>query len=230
MNGFNPAVLARRAVVVVLLGGATAAQAADGILLFETFDTEPSGWIGNDINSFGGWRATDGNPGGCFILNQGGWPQVDPSVSRIVAGLTPGRRYRLQGDFKDYYNYCPQPTQTSFRVDLNGATVFASARVLEWTQFRYEWTAESAQVTVLIRAETDGTDCDAVIDNIRLQEVPPCRGDITGNQVVDAVDLSSVLSAWGTNGQGQFMADVTGDDIVDGEDLAFVLSGWGPCP
>jgi len=61
-------------------------------------------------------------------------------------------------------------------------------------------------------------------------EVDPCPGDITNGGTVDATDLSIVLAAWGTNGQGEFQADIDNSGLVDGGDLALVLSGWGPCP
>jgi hypothetical protein len=61
-------------------------------------------------------------------------------------------------------------------------------------------------------------------------EVDPCLGDVTNGGAVDATDLSVILAAWGTNGQGEFDADADNSGLVDGGDLALVLSGWGPCP
>ena len=61
-------------------------------------------------------------------------------------------------------------------------------------------------------------------------EVNPCPGDITNGGTVDATDLSIVVAAWGTNGQGEFQADIDDSGLVDGGDLALVLGGWGPCP
>ena len=61
-------------------------------------------------------------------------------------------------------------------------------------------------------------------------EVDPCPGDITNGGTVDATDLSIVLAAWGTNGQGEFQADIDDSGLVDGGDLALVLGGWGLCP
>jgi hypothetical protein len=58
----------------------------------------------------------------------------------------------------------------------------------------------------------------------------PCPGDVTNGGTVDAADLSILLAAWGTNGQGEFDTDLNGDGLVDGGDLALVLSGWGACP
>ena len=60
----------------------------------------------------------------------------------------------------------------------------------------------------------------AVID-----EVVECPADITGDGVVDVLDLLQVLSQWGGSGT----ADITGDGVVDVLDLLEVLSAWGPC-
>ena len=53
-----------------------------------------------------------------------------------------------------------------------------------------------------------------------------CPSDLTGDGIVDAADIASVLGAWGGPGSG----DITGDGIVDGADLAAVLGAWGACP
>jgi hypothetical protein len=58
----------------------------------------------------------------------------------------------------------------------------------------------------------------------------PCPGDVTKGGTVDAADLSILLAAWGTNGQGEFDTDLDGNGLVDGGDLALVLGGWGACP
>ncbi len=52
-----------------------------------------------------------------------------------------------------------------------------------------------------------------------------CAADITGDEIVDVLDLLEVLSQWGTAGS----ADITGDGVVDVLDLLEVLSAWGPC-
>ncbi len=61
-------------------------------------------------------------------------------------------------------------------------------------------------------------------------EVDPCPGDVNSSGVVNAVDISVILSAWGTNG-GKFpRADTDGSGVVDAADLSVVLGGWGKCP
>jgi hypothetical protein len=227
MNATNPAVAS--ALLVLAIG--SSAQAGGQVLLFETFDVEPQGWTSANLDpTWDGWRSDGGNPGGCFVLNSGGSVHSDPRVERVVAGLEIGRTYRVEGEYRDYYDYCPQPTAISFRVDINGTTVFAGPKENQWRQFWGEWVADSSHALLVIRAETDGTDCDAAIDNIRITEVIPCLADINGSNDVDGVDLAAVLGAWGTSGQGFYNTDITNDGIVDGADLAFVLSGWGPCP
>ena len=56
-----------------------------------------------------------------------------------------------------------------------------------------------------------------------------CLADISGNGVVDGVDLAFVLGSWGSGG-GKAGADINGDGVVAGEDLAMVLGAWGACP
>jgi len=54
--------------------------------------------------------------------------------------------------------------------------------------------------------------------------VLPNPADFNGDGVVDAVDLSEILSNWGsTTGAG----DLTGDGVCDGLDLSFMFSAWG---
>ncbi len=60
-----------------------------------------------------------------------------------------------------------------------------------------------------------------------LAEAPSCNGDLTGDGVIDAADLSELLSLWGENDMG---ADMNGDGIVNAPDIAVVISLWGPCP
>jgi len=47
--------------------------------------------------------------------------------------------------------------------------------------------------------------------------------DVTGDGIVDVLDLLAVLGAWGTSNPA---ADVTGDGIVDVLDLLAVLADW----
>jgi formylglycine-generating enzyme required for sulfatase activity len=54
-----------------------------------------------------------------------------------------------------------------------------------------------------------------------------CAPDINRDGQVGGGDLTALLSAWGTGGQGPLTADVNHDGWVDGLDLAAILSSWG---
>ncbi len=56
--------------------------------------------------------------------------------------------------------------------------------------------------------------------------LPPCPADVTGDEIVDVLDLLAVLAAWGESGVPE---DITGDGTVDVPDLLEILSAWGPC-
>lgn len=52
-----------------------------------------------------------------------------------------------------------------------------------------------------------------------------CSGDLNGDALIDAADLSVLLGAWGTSG-----ADLNGDGGTDAADLSVLLGAWGACP
>lgn len=56
---------------------------------------------------------------------------------------------------------------------------------------------------------------------------PPCPADLDASGSVDAADLASLLSAWGTSGTS---ADIDGNGSVNAADLAALLGAWGSCP
>ncbi len=55
-----------------------------------------------------------------------------------------------------------------------------------------------------------------------------CPADVNHDQQVDAIDLTAVLSAWGTDGSTTG-TDFNNDGFVDGVDLSILFSGWGQC-
>ena len=63
---------------------------------------------------------------------------------------------------------------------------------------------------------------------IRLMVPPPaCPGDANGDLVVDAADLSVLLSQFGLSVSAGSGADFNGDGIVNGADLSVLLGGFG---
>ena len=198
------------------------------------FDEGVDGWSFANIDGAGGWRDSGGQPGGRFILNDGGAFATDPTIEQTVSGLIPRGVYRLSGGFKGE-SIAHSPTGgVSFAVDVDGTTSFtaAAADLTTWRSFSFDFEAASTEVAVRLRAEIGGTDNDFAIDNVALVLVSPptCQGDVSRNGAVNAIDLAAVLGAWGTDGQGKFDCDANRDGIVDALDLAQVLSDWGPCP
>jgi hypothetical protein len=99
-----------------------------------------------------------------------------------------------------------------------------------------EWSADcNADGIVDYGQIRDGTFPDVNANGVpdccdQAESCTPCPGDVTNGGTVDAADLSILLAAWGTNGQGEFDTDLDGNGLVDGGDLALVLGGWGACP
>lgn len=54
----------------------------------------------------------------------------------------------------------------------------------------------------------------------------PCPADVNGDRDVNANDLATILSGWGTTDAS---ADINGDGTVSALDLAILLGNWGPC-
>lgn len=54
----------------------------------------------------------------------------------------------------------------------------------------------------------------------------PCPADLSGDGIVGAADLASLLGAWGATGP----ADLDGNGSVGSSDLAALLGAWGACP
>ena len=59
-------------------------------------------------------------------------------------------------------------------------------------------------------------------------DCPNCPADLTGDGVVGAPDLATMLIAWGACGKA-CASDFDGDGVVGGSDLSILLSSWGAC-
>jgi hypothetical protein len=108
--------------------------------------------------------------------------------------------------------------------DFDNSAVDIARAAIEWSaDCNSDGIVDYGQI---LRGQLVDSDQNGVPD---VCEVDPCPGDVTNGGSVDATDLSVILAAWGTNGQGEFDADADNSGLVDGGDLALVLSGWGPC-
>lgn len=57
---------------------------------------------------------------------------------------------------------------------------------------------------------------------------PPCVGDISGDNVVNVVDMLAVINSWGAC--AGCPADLNNDGTVNVVDLLAVINAWGNCP
>jgi predicted aldo/keto reductase-like oxidoreductase len=57
----------------------------------------------------------------------------------------------------------------------------------------------------------------------------PCPADLNLDRVVNAADLSVMLSDWGSC-KSDCPGDLNTDGVVDAADLSVMLSTWGACP
>ncbi|MBL0869773.1 MAG: hypothetical protein IBJ18_04275 [Phycisphaerales bacterium] len=139
-----------------------------------------NGWTGFSNDGAGGWRSSGGNPGGYFIMNDGGASATDPSISQTINGFVPGGLYRLTGDFASWIVSNAPFGGASFAVDINGTQVFTglAGTLQEWRSFQVDFTApDTGIVTIRFRAEINGTDNDFAIDNIAVAAIPtPATG------------------------------------------------------
>lgn len=195
----------RVAVAAVAIGfymlAATVASAPAQTNLVENggFDTfVPSngsggGWISSTIDFAGGWKDTGGNPGAFFAINDS--PQEDPVplIQQYVDGLTPGATYRVSGDRK--INLLIQDgTDESFEVRLDGtpiATLDAPGPLGEWFAFGTTFTATETTHRIGFAAETNGTDTDYGIDNIRVVRLREPAGDVAWQENTGWIDFGT---------------------------------------
>jgi len=54
--------------------------------------------------------------------------------------------------------------------------------------------------------------------------VAPCPADLSGDRIVDATDLATLIGSWGTAG-----GDIDGDGDTAAGDLAVLIGSWGAC-
>lgn len=56
-----------------------------------------------------------------------------------------------------------------------------------------------------------------------------CLVDLTGDGLVNGIDLAAILAYWGPVPPGGSIADLNDDGFVNGIDLAAILGAWGAC-
>lgn len=130
------------------------------------------------------------------------------------------------------------------RFYINSTMIKQFDDSLEWTTFTYDLASYAGQ-SVTLAWHFDTVDGLAnffhgwQVDQVRIispqfvcEDVEPsCPADLTGDGVVDVLDLFTLLAAWGAcpADPSPCPADLTGDGIVDVADLFALLAEWGPC-
>jgi len=150
---------------VAVLTGPTAAKA--NLVTNGGFDTDASGWSFNRTSySDAGW-VNSGNPAGSFWVNHNGTDigsDPDPMLSQTIA-TTEGLQYLLTFDFsRDRI----AAGITGLAVDVDGVQLatYVIPTDFNWRSESLMFTAASAASTLAFRSEINGTDYDALIDNV----------------------------------------------------------------
>ncbi len=167
------------------------------------------GWIASHIDDAGGWRDSGGNPGGRFVLNDGGGA-TDPTLEQTVTGLVAGRSYTIRGNIIGASSASSPSGADSFAVDVDGVTALtvSATDTTTWREFTAEFVAPSSSIQLGFRAEISGTDNDFAIDNIELF-LSNASSDCNENQIPDSCEIATGAAL-----------DCNQNDVPDACDLA----------
>jgi hypothetical protein len=136
------------------------------------------GWTSANIDGAGGWRATGGNPGGNFIINQAGQLATDPTLSQMVPGFTVGESYTLTGDYAVFAAQFGNPAFQGFAVDIVGTTTTTTTFGRPggegvYGSFSVTFIADATDILIRFRTEINGDDSSFRVDNIALNTPEP---------------------------------------------------------
>lgn len=128
------------------------------------------GWTAANNDFSGGWRSTGGNPGGNYILNDGGSSTSNPYIEQVIS-VVAGTQYTVTGDYS--IGNVIQTGNLDFAVQIDGNlwryNIPGSAGI--FNSFSETFTATSNSVTLRLSGEWAG-DSDPRVDNISLEAVP----------------------------------------------------------
>jgi len=182
-------------------------------------------WIGlYSPNSNAAWQWTDGTP-----VTWTGW-----GGANCASGPYPNdTEYAAERGTMIYRQNCGviwDDTPTAWIASPPGSWVSSTNMklLIEWSS---DCNADGVVDYGQIRAgELDDANANNIPDCCEAGTACGCAADISGNGVVDAVDLAAVLSSWGNAPTGKTNADINRDGEINAIDLAEVLSSWGACP
>lgn len=191
----------------------------------------------------------DRSPAGtrCFVTGNGavggaaGAADVDGGTTMLVSPAFDGRGAGATVSYWRWYsnNQGQNPNSDTMPVSISGdggSTWTLLEDVSEnagaWVQrsFRIaDFVAPTANMRLRFVAQDAGAPSlvEAAVDDVRvsrLECVSPRPADLSGDGVVDGVDLGIMLGGWGA---GSGPADLNADGAVDGVDLGMLLGDWG---
>lgn len=107
---------------------------------------------------------------------------------------------------------------------------FVSSAVSPMAPFSYTFNGNSfVASSFVLDGVVGGYPTTGTLSGATIWQGPPCPADISGDRVVDAVDLSGLLAAWGTVESDANIIRDSSSPTVDGNDLGALLAAWGPC-
>jgi peptidoglycan/xylan/chitin deacetylase (PgdA/CDA1 family) len=163
--------------------------------------------------------------------------------------VVPGTTYTL----KNFVNVTSTSGEVDFYVDeydaagnnlgvghyYAGITGTTTANDVQVGDVNFLYTPTSTNVaSARLQVIVHGAGTVAYVDNLEWLSpngatTPPVTtptikaGDVNGDGVIDALDLSTVLANWNKTGQTRAQGDLNGDGTVDALDLSTILTNWG---
>jgi hypothetical protein len=164
-------------------------------------------WMADANNSYSNW--------GSSACPSGPYPN-NPITTERFAELQSANCAGTQGISTQWDDYQLGEWPASVRILLEYSSDCNSDGIVDYGQIR--------------AGELDDANANNIPDCCEAGTACGCAADISGNGIVDAVDLAAVLSSWGNAPTGKTNADINRDGEIDAIDLAEVLSSWGACP
>ena len=154
-----------------LLVSVAAGPASANLITNGDFATDGSGWT--YVSGFGGHQGGQGNPPGSFWINHNGTnvdgSNPDPKLSQGVSTGV-GGKYTLTFDYRAWVIGGLQ----GLAVDIDGVeTATYDLLSAAWQTETLSCIASNTTTDIAFRAEINGTDYDALIDNVSVVRDAP---------------------------------------------------------
>ena len=133
-----------------------------------------NGWTTALNDGAGGWRATNGNPNGYFILNSNGSTSSNPTIEQTVS-LVMGLTYRVEVDYRRAH-FSAGNGVNDFGIEIDGNLWELDVITdNEWRHASFDFVASSNTATLIFTGERQ-VDTTPGIDNASLTQVVPEPG------------------------------------------------------